>query len=172
MKHWFKLLFKLGIIRLFGRHYVIGSLQFKNIVKALKVDSPNARKKALEITKDSPTPNDKLYMIHKWVRQNIVWVSDKSKFGWWDHWQKPDEVLKRREGDCEDIARLVYCMCDTVGLSGLCMVGSDMTGGQQHYYISALGNIVDPIYFTQLRALRGDIKEVLIIWDKEGIIKK
>ncbi len=48
------------------------------------------------------TPN----AIARFLRQEFTFKRDVDLFGEADHWQRPEEFVARREGDCEDFAIL------------------------------------------------------------------
>lgn len=48
--------------------------------------------------------------INSFVNNTIKYKSDKQNYGLKDYWAKPNEVLKKKSGDCEDIAILKYSL--------------------------------------------------------------
>ena len=53
-----------------------------------------------------PTPEQLANFLHK----NVVFQDDVRLFGQVDYWQDPEELLDRREGDCEDYALLAQAV--------------------------------------------------------------
>lgn len=47
---------------------------------------------------------DKLSMVNAWTNRNVRYVEDKMEFGKADYWSDARSTLRRRAGDCEDIA--------------------------------------------------------------------
>lgn len=48
--------------------------------------------------------------INSFVNNTIKYKSDEQNYGLKDYWAKPNEVLKKKSGDCEDIAILKYSL--------------------------------------------------------------
>lgn len=54
--------------------------------------------------------------ILRWVQRNIKYVRDIDQYKQTEYWATVDETLTTREGDCEDGAALVFCLCRTAGI--------------------------------------------------------
>jgi hypothetical protein len=56
-------------------------------------------------------PFEDLDQIHTWVLDNIAYLADEDRFdpdlNPRDEWQTPKQTLRRRTGDCEDMASLI-----------------------------------------------------------------
>lgn len=50
--------------------------------------------------------------VIRWAAGYVDYVSDSEQFGIGDYWQTPEEVLKNKKGDCEDLAILFMYACD------------------------------------------------------------
>jgi len=78
-------------------------------------------------------PNDsawKIWVIHKWVADNIRYVSDPYRG---EYVQHPIETLRLRAGDCEDFAVLLTSLYRAVGLRAVLIdVDTDGDGVGDH----------------------------------------
>ena len=58
---------------------------------------------------------EKAKKIHKWVRNNIRYVSDQSQYGKADYWETAKEVLNKNQADCEGLSILRWKMLRDAG---------------------------------------------------------
>ena len=56
--------------------------------------------------------------IYYWVQKNIKYRRDFI----FDTWQTPDETIRKRSGDCEDIAFLIKAMLDHLGYKNVMII--------------------------------------------------
>lgn len=54
--------------------------------------------------------------LAQFLRENIFFREDLRQFGRVDYWQDPEELLARRQGDCEDYALLAQAVLSRLGL--------------------------------------------------------
>jgi predicted transglutaminase-like cysteine proteinase len=57
-----------------------------------------------------------LRAINTWVNGNVRYVEDRALYGRADYWATSRETLRRRAGDCEDLAILKYQMLAAIGI--------------------------------------------------------
>jgi len=78
----------------------------------------NAQIKALvsQIVSPADSNDAKAEKILKWVRENVIYVSDSENYGLLERWAYPTETLTRRTGDCEDGAFLIHSMLLAAGV--------------------------------------------------------
>jgi hypothetical protein len=50
---------------------------------------------------------------NKWIWKNIEYESDDENYGYTEFWAKPEQVLERKRGDCEDMAILLLYIAKT-----------------------------------------------------------
>lgn len=60
--------------------------------------------------------NEKMFLIEKWINENITYISDKKQFNMTERWTLPTETLQRKRGDCEDGSILLIAMAVTAGV--------------------------------------------------------
>lgn len=53
--------------------------------------------------------------LAQYLRRNVVFQDDALQFGLVDYWQDPEELLERRQGDCEDYALLAQAVLARLG---------------------------------------------------------
>ena len=79
------------------------------------------------------TSNDSTVIkVLKWVEANITYTSDRIQYKTVEKWATCAETLASGQGDCEDGAILMYCLCRVAGISHhlICIVaGSVQSGG-------------------------------------------
>ncbi len=105
-----------------GRHEVLSSLSdlykwYYSFIKDLDTDISKSelQKTADEITKDCKTDLEKVEKIYGWVQKNINYVAFEYGMGGLIP-RKPDEVLRKRYGDCKDYSSILY---ELLKLSGI-----------------------------------------------------
>lgn len=90
-----------------------------NISKFLKsqIDNPLLDEIIVKNGFNTIDDDDRLiYLISKWVKNNIKYVSDKNQFNEIEHWSTVEETLTSMEGDCEDGAILIYVLARKCGI--------------------------------------------------------
>ncbi len=55
--------------------------------------------------------------LSRFLRENILFRDDLRQFGLVDYWQDPEELLARRQGDCEDYALLAQAVLNRLGVN-------------------------------------------------------
>ncbi len=87
-----------------------------NFVRCInvKTDTPLAKVVA-ELTKNDNTPKEKAEHIYKWVQKNIHYVAIENGLEGFVP-RSADTVLKRKYGDCKDMASISLAMCRKAGL--------------------------------------------------------
>lgn len=65
--------------------------------------SKHAANSALPLSAGAPSAAT-LTAVNSWTNSSIHYVEDRQLYGEADHWATAGETLRRREGDCEDIA--------------------------------------------------------------------
>lgn len=79
--------------------------------------------------------------INNLVNTKIKYMSDIENYGVSDYWAKPEETLKRKSGDCEDIAILKYELLKKVGVPTKDInVVFTIYNGQGHVYLEVTLN--------------------------------
>lgn len=63
------------------------------------------------IAQACPTPRD----LARFLQKRMTFQTDSQLFGKEDHWQSPEEFLKRGSGDCEDYALLAQAVFASQG---------------------------------------------------------
>jgi predicted transglutaminase-like cysteine proteinase len=68
--------------------------------------------------------------IARFLTQEFTYQTDETLFGTLEHWQRPEEFLARRAGDCEDYALLARELLrrNWIKAEALSMVKADGTG--------------------------------------------
>jgi hypothetical protein len=54
-------------------------------------------------------------VLEKFMKKNLHYVSDRAQFGEDEYWQTPEEMLKRKTGDCEDYALFAQAVLQQMG---------------------------------------------------------
>ena len=65
--------------------------------------SKNAAKSVVPLAGGGPSAAT-LTAVNRWTNSSIHYAEDRQLYGQADHWATAGETLRRREGDCEDIA--------------------------------------------------------------------
>ena len=105
---------------------------------------PQIRSLALRIIRTASAPQrDKVAQakaIAQWVKDNIYYVHElPERFQW------PDETLRTKAGDCDDMTTLVASMCESIGIPCK-MVVMCINGLWSHIFPAAvIGNSMLPI---------------------------
>jgi len=72
------------------------------------------RRLAAELTRDKPERNDKIDALFNYVADDIRYVNFVSGEWWLPN--RPQQLLARRQGDCDDKAMLLISLLDAVGV--------------------------------------------------------
>lgn len=64
---------------------------------------------------DDGSAEDRLHEVNRWVNRAIVYTEDRENWSRRDYWATAGETLRRRRGDCEDIAIVKYQMLLSLG---------------------------------------------------------
>jgi len=128
---------------------------------------------------DSDNETWKIWIISRWVTQNINYVSDPSGF---DYYSLASETMLIRAGDCEDFAILTASMYESVGLdAAIVEVDSDNDTKGDHmacavyYHQNAESYINDERIILQrlnLVSTSGDLKVMSFEADQWELLKK
>ena len=78
----------------------------------LWIQYPNKIIKRLSLKIVHPLDSDdvKMEKIHRWVVENIEYMSDQDQYGYPELWVPPIMLLRTRKGDCEDGAFLIMSL--------------------------------------------------------------
>lgn len=74
------------------------------------------KEKALELTSNCVSDDEKAWVLYTWVKNNVKYVSDKQAHYMEEFWQSPDETWSRKSGDCEDGALLLVKLMELAGI--------------------------------------------------------
>jgi transglutaminase-like putative cysteine protease len=89
--------------------------------------SPSEEMKLLsaELTKGIVNPIEKLQAIYNWVQANITYVAFEDGFNGFIP-RKPEDVCRKKYGDCKDMALLLFTLLKSAGLeANIVWIGSD-----------------------------------------------
>jgi hypothetical protein len=87
---------------------------YKNAVKGFTEPDDQVRRKAAELTAGKKTREEKLQAIFEFVADDIRYVNYVSGEWWLPN--RPQELLARRQGDCDDKAMLLITLLKAVGI--------------------------------------------------------
>jgi hypothetical protein len=87
---------------------------YRAAVKGFTEPDDQVRKLAAELTRDKKTREDKLKAIFEFVADDIRYVNYVSGEWWLPN--RPQELLARRQGDCDDKAMLLITLLKAVGI--------------------------------------------------------
>jgi predicted transglutaminase-like cysteine proteinase len=90
---------------------------------------------------EGPADDAKARKCLAWVKQNVVYTSDKVVWKMDEYWQTPEETLKLKTGDCEDGAILLYVLMKKNGFTDdqiFITCGAVVGGG--HCYVVYVSN--------------------------------
>lgn len=92
---------------------------YKGFVKNLnKIEDPDLKALALEITKDKTTDEDKIKSIFYWVKENIKYIAFENGYEGFIP-REASLVFERKFGDCKDMASIISCMAKYAGLENV-----------------------------------------------------
>jgi len=94
----------------------------------------------------------KIWKIHNWVANNIVYVTDPLGF---EYMAYPHETLDSRAGDCDDYAVLLASMYESSGLDAM-IAFVDTTGDKKISHVTCL------VYYPQKTASFLEEEEIII----------
>jgi len=75
----------------------------KTIVRRVKYDVYD-QETLEQLARELPTPQ----AVADFMWKNFAYETDRRQFGRSEHWQSPEEFLKKGKGDCEDFALFAY----------------------------------------------------------------
>jgi len=76
---------------------------------------PRVKRKAEEITKKAKTRDEKIAAIFNWIADQVKYVNYVSAEQWLPN--RPQNVLDRMQGDCDDKAMLLMTMLKAIGIT-------------------------------------------------------
>jgi hypothetical protein len=94
---------------------------YTNLTKGRRDPSEEIKRKAMELTAQTPSPLDKMKAIAKFVQDDIRYVAIELGVGGWQPHPAAD-VFTRRYGDCKDKATLMAAMLSAVGVESYYVV--------------------------------------------------
>jgi predicted transglutaminase-like cysteine proteinase len=65
---------------------------------------------------DEESATGQLQAVNRWVNRAIIYTEDRENWSSRDYWATAGETMRRRRGDCEDIAIVKYQMLLSLGL--------------------------------------------------------
>ena len=82
-----------------------------------QVDNPSENLLALAKTFDtSKDDNVKVINILRWIKDNVKYVGDNTKYKTPEYWQTAEETFNLKTGDCEDGGIFIYVLCRLAGV--------------------------------------------------------
>lgn len=97
----------------------------KNVVEVVN-EQPTAELKAIaeSVTAGLPTELDKVKAVYYWVQNNIKYIAFEEGMSGYIP-RQPSKVIRKRYGDCKDMASLIYSMLKAVDIPAyLTWIGS------------------------------------------------
>jgi hypothetical protein len=88
---------------------------YKSAVKGFTEPDEQTRRLAAELTKDKKTREEKIRALFDFVADDIRYVNYVSGEWWLPN--RPQELLARRQGDCDDKAMLLITLLKAIGLN-------------------------------------------------------
>jgi hypothetical protein len=88
---------------------------YKSGVDAFASVDPRVRRRAEEITKNKKTRDEKVVAIFNWIADQVKYVNYVSAEAWLPN--RPQNVLDRMQGDCDDKAMLLITMLKAIGVT-------------------------------------------------------
>jgi hypothetical protein len=92
----------------------------------IRPNDPIVQAVALEIVRglgDQDSAEARLREAYNFVTLNIKYVTDMSQFNYEEVWQLPDSTLRRRMGDCEDLAFLLVSLLRALHINAKMVFG-------------------------------------------------
>ena len=100
---------------------------YKEAIRGFTEPDEEVRRLALELTKNKKTKDEKLRALFDFVADDIRYVNYVSGEWWLPN--RPQQLLARREGDCDDKAILLITLLKVIGIDAQeVMVQTRMTG--------------------------------------------
>ena len=96
--------------------------------------SKNAVQSAMPLAASGPSAA-MLTAVNRWTNSSIHYAEDRQLYGEADHWATAGETLRRREGDCEDIAIVKLQLLAAYGIKREDMslvIARDLARGADH----------------------------------------
>ncbi len=87
---------------------------YKSGIESFASVDPRVKRKAEELTKKAKTRDDKIGMIFNWIADQVKYVNYVSAEQWLPN--RPQNVLDRMQGDCDDKAMLLMTMLKAIGI--------------------------------------------------------
>lgn len=78
----------------------------------------------------------------QWVIKNIKYESDMTAHNQIEYFSPAEETLKKRRGDCEDLAILLYALLYPTYPNGYVVIGNVKEGG--HSWVEIDDTVLDP----------------------------
>jgi len=69
-------------------------------------DNWGVQHKVMEITSECDDKWEGYDSIHYWIRENISYTGDPTRLHGGENWKYPNETIRQKRGDCEDISCL------------------------------------------------------------------
>jgi hypothetical protein len=81
------------------------------------------------------SPANRLREAYNYVTLNVQYAKDMTQYGFEEVWAMPDETLRRRMGDCEDLSFLLCSLLRALGVSARVVFG--LYKGEGHAWVEA-----------------------------------
>ncbi len=88
---------------------------YKAGVESFASVDPRVKRKAEELTKKAKTRDEKIKAIFNWIADQVKYVNYVSAEQWLPN--RPQNVLDRMQGDCDDKAMLLMTMLKAIGIT-------------------------------------------------------
>jgi len=88
---------------------------YKAGIESFASVDPRVKRKAEEITKKAKSKEEKITLIFNWIADQVKYVNYVSAEQWLPN--RPQNVLDRMQGDCDDKAMLLITMLKAVGIN-------------------------------------------------------
>lgn len=88
---------------------------YKAGVESFASVDPRVKRKAEELTKNAKTRDEKIKAIFNWIADQVKYVNYVSAEQWLPN--RPQNVLDRMQGDCDDKAMLLMTMLKAIGIT-------------------------------------------------------
>lgn len=106
------------------------------------------------------TPLEIMQAVNTFVNKHIKYVPDQVLYKAKDYWASPQETIKHRAGDCEDIAILKYWILVRLGLQPVFYYCHIRQTGQKHIVAACRGYVLDAFNVNPMvieKSLRDDL---------------
>lgn len=85
--------------------------------------------------KEEDSPANRLREAYNYVTLNMQYMKDMTQWGYEEVWAMPDETLRRRMGDCEDLSFLLCSLLRALGVPARVVFG--LYKGEGHAWVEA-----------------------------------